>query len=100
MVERPIKKSERQAAQQNENNGEATQASPSPGRSTDRNENRSRSKDKGRGKGKDRDEKPSAPVNPALMRGPRPVKPKPPVEEASVAVEETTETEAAAESES
>lgn len=39
-------------------------------------------KGKGRGKGKDRDEKP-APVNPALVRGPRPVKMDPPKEEAA-----------------
>lgn len=91
MVERPIKKSERQIAppsdageetqetQPNavEDNLEATTASPEkrkvipsvPGKE----------KTKGRGKGSNREEAAPPPMNLALMRGPKPTKSKPPV---------------------
>lgn len=65
MAERPIKKSDRE------------KVSPEP---------TGRGKGKGKGKGKDKREHRSAPpVNPALVRGPRPGRPKPPV------IEEPTE---------
>jgi hypothetical protein len=71
MVERPIKKSERLAKAATE--GESVAAQPS-----ERRENRSdrRKGDKGKGKG-GREETARPPANPALMRGPKPEKPKP-----------------------
>ncbi|MBD2495713.1 hypothetical protein [Nostoc sp. FACHB-280] len=74
MVERPIKKSERQAQANTDNNSENSDSAPSieshPKRSNSR-DNRSSGKRK---KGTAKDEvKP--PVNPALARGPKPVKP-------------------------
>lgn len=108
MVERPIKKSER-LARAKENGGETSspekqgpEKSFRDRESGDRNSDdrdrgdrreRGKGKGKGRGKGKDRDEKP-APVNPALVRGPRPVKIEPPQEEEVVespAAEEGTD---------
>ena len=119
MVERPIKKSDRQAIASNtdvteavkETEGQAQEAShdeisPSPSarntprpilgkegkdRGTDRDRDRDRDNDrgtdrdrdrgrgKGRGKGNQREESRPSNVNPALMRGPKPTKPKPPV---------------------
>lgn len=118
MVERPIKKSERQAASL-EGNAEGTEVSSSdqsskrePRRVLDRDKDRDRrdrdggrGKGKGKGRGKDRDSfrEEEKPVNLALMRGPRPVKPQapePPVEEATVeevATEEIIAEEVAAE---
>ncbi len=117
MVERPIKKSDRQAIASNtdvteavkETEGQAQEAShdeisPSPSarntprpilgkegkdRGTDRDRDRDndrgtdrdrdRGRGKGRGKGNQREESRPSNVNPALMRGPKPTKPKPPV---------------------
>src|ERR671932_531688 len=109
MVERPIKKSERQAMASNsdvtetvkENEGQAQEASldeispsPSPrntprpilgkegkdrGTDRDRDRDKDRGRGKGRGKGNQREESRPSNVNPALMRGPKPTKPKPPV---------------------
>lgn len=138
MVERPIKKSERQQmAESNvtENAAEGqveTRSSPPPQRRNrdkedrpdrgerserpdrgSRNERSDRGErnDRGRGKGKGRGERSDAekkPVNLALMRGPRPVKPQapaeePPVEEPlaeAVETEETTGTETPSEADS
>jgi hypothetical protein len=92
MVERPIKKSERQTVAQASDvvedvletepsriEGSLDSITPSPEeRKTIRPLQR---KDKTKGKGKDnqhKDERSSS-VNPALMRGPKPTKPKPPV---------------------
>lgn len=110
MVERPIKKSERQIAppsdageetqeiqdtqpQAIENNLEATAASPEkrkvipsiPGKE----------KSKARGKGSKREEEAAIPpMNMALMRGPKPTKPKPPVVTTSPEeIESSSETE-------
>ncbi len=106
MVERPIKKSDRQAQPKLEAGGESTAkpvsestAKPLPVRSIDRPSrtkdtaqepgkdqgDRDRDKSKGRGKGKSRDEEPRQVMNPALLRGPKPARPKPPEPE----VEET-----------
>jgi hypothetical protein len=80
MVERPIKKSERQAkAAAGEGSDrpvpEASKESSPP--LTPRSKDRSKGKDK---KGA-RQEEPKQAVNPALLRGPKPMKAKPPVEE-------------------
>ena len=77
MVERPIKKSERQV-QPTDDSSETPVAPPAkPIRSSG-----DRKKDRGKGKKGPKAEEPKAGVNLALMRGPRPTKPKPPVEEA------------------
>lgn len=92
MVERPIKKSERQAiaepsdvvkevveTEPNLMSGSLDSTIPPP---AERNTTRpSPRKDKTKGKGKDnqQQEERSKPANPALMRGPKPTKPKPPV---------------------
>jgi len=97
MVERPIKKSERQAAttaevQQTsgtaqgiegvrETNAAPEQRSTTPRPSKDR---PAKDKDQRKGrKGQQKDEDARPPLNPALMRGPKPTKPKPPVIEAA-----------------
>lgn len=93
MVERPIKKSERPAKDSSSDSGDRSPAQPSEQPRADRS---SRSKDRDRGKGgRGRGGKPEEPkaVNPALMRGPRPVKAQPPV------VEEVTEAETPPEAE-
>ncbi|MBW4645296.1 MAG: hypothetical protein KME23_20265 [Goleter apudmare HA4340-LM2] len=78
MVERPIKKSERQAQASTDQNSEKLDSVPSIESNTDRSKpSGNRSSGKGR-KGSFGDEIKS-PVNPALARGPKPVKPKPSV---------------------
>lgn len=92
MVERPIKKSERQAVAKPDDVGEAIETQPSmiedaQDSITQPPEERSTSrplpgKDKRKGSREDRqkDERSSrTPINPALMRGPKPTKIKPPV---------------------
>ena len=90
MVERPIKKSERQAVAPNSDVGEnvngegrpieerldSTTSSPEQ-RSAPRSSQK-RDRTKGRGKGNQQESR-AIPVNPALMRGPKPTKPKSPV---------------------
>ncbi|MGF1497977.1 MAG: hypothetical protein ACFB8W_14315 [Elainellaceae cyanobacterium] len=93
MAERPIKKSERMAAAQS-GEGEAVSQEKQ-----DREFNppaKGKAKKKG-GKGRDRqrDDKPSTPVNPALMRGPKPVQAPPPKAE-EAATEASAEAESAA----
>jgi hypothetical protein len=112
MVERPIKKSERLAqAETDASTTDAGSSRPSEGRGERSGENRSEkrpAKGKGKGKGGRRDEERSAapPVNPALLRGPRPVKAKPepepvieeiPAETAAEATEEIVSEEVVAE---
>lgn len=80
MVERPIKKSERLARAATEGEIAATQPSESQEPRSDRGRDRKGGKGKGRGKG-DRREDAKPPINPALMRGPKPTKPKEVVEE-------------------
>ncbi|HEY9846019.1 MAG TPA: hypothetical protein V6D03_07465 [Candidatus Caenarcaniphilales bacterium] len=107
MVERPIKKSERQAVAEPVQvasaalETETNVADGDPGSSTLATEERRtilppvKGKDKSKGKGKQRqqqDERPKALANPALMRGPKPTKPKPPVlQEAEAADEDADE---------
>ncbi|HAA31624.1 MAG TPA: hypothetical protein DCE56_32895 [Cyanobacteria bacterium UBA8553] len=88
MVERPIKKSERQVVAPSSDVGEPAKEKGRPiekrldsTNSEERSAPRSfqkKERSKGRGKGNQQESGP-APVNPALMRGPKPTKPKPPV---------------------
>jgi hypothetical protein len=90
MVERPIKKSERQAKPETDSNSENADFTP-PVKST--NPKSSKNTD-GRSSGRDRDKKGSfgddsrQPSNPALARGPKPVKPQPKVEAEPETLEE------------
>jgi hypothetical protein len=109
MVERPIKKSERQAISESPDaakEGAAAQTEVSvenpPTEAQPRKERiidqplRGRDKDKTKGKDRDKgkrggDDRPPQ-VSPALMRGPKPTKPKPPVIKAdSAEVDESAE---------
>ncbi len=97
MVERPIKKSERQAITPNSDVGQEAKGQerpteeridPTTSASGERSAPRSfqkKDRAKGRGKGNQQESRPAS-VNPALMRGPKPTKPKPPV------IQETPET--------
>ena len=90
MVERPIKKSERQAITPKSNVDEEVKGQERPveerlDSTTSISEERSaprsfqkKDRAKGRGKSNQQESRPSS-VNPALMRGPKPTKPKPPV---------------------
>ncbi len=91
MVERPIKKSERQIAPPSDA-GEETQETqpiivddsleatiPSPEKRKVIPSIPGKEKAKGRGKGSNREEAAPPPINMALMRGPKPTKSKPPV---------------------
>jgi hypothetical protein len=104
MVERPIKKSERQTVdsksdvvkpiKKTERRLDEGNSNETPPSSEERNAPRSfRGKDKTKGRGKRNQQSDGRPsnVNPALMRGPKPPKSKPPVSEepASETVEET-----------
>ncbi len=87
MVERPIKKADRQL------NPEIKETTPSARQSDDSDKKRS-SRDGGKGKRDKRggrDEEVKAPVNLALVRGPKPTKPQPVVEEVIAEVAETLE---------
>ncbi len=100
MVERPIKKSERQTVAPSSDVSEQVKGKERPSEeSVDSTSRRSfQKKDRSKGKGK-RNQKDSAPtsVNPALVRGPKPIKAKPPVleetpeETIEQTAEETTE---------
>lgn len=100
MVERPIKKSDRQTVAE-PSNPEPSPIESSPDTNTQPSEERStprpfRGKDKTKGKGKDKEDSRSTAMSPALMRGPKPTKPKPPAikkaeSEGEDAAEETTE---------
>jgi hypothetical protein len=97
MVERPIKKAERQP------NSEATESAPKANKfdGSDKNSSTRNGGDSDRRGKRDkrggRDEEVKAPVNLALVRGPKPTKPQPVVEEVVAEVteesnpEETTE---------
>lgn len=114
MVERPIKRSDRQAiadAEPSKVIEEVLETEPTAIEGNldvtpppkERNIPRpSRSKDttKGKGKGNQQEDSRSSPMSPALMRGPKPTKPKPPVvkktesdaeDEAGDEAEDTTE---------
>jgi hypothetical protein len=107
MVERPIKKSERQTAPSTSDVVEEVQETePSPvegsqssitqsseERSTTRPIRRKDKTDK-KGKGNQQESERSGQVNPALVRGPKPTKPKPPViKEIQQATTEDSDTE-------
>jgi hypothetical protein len=91
MVERPIKKADRQL------NPETKETTPSARQSDDSDKKRSsRDSRDGGGKGKrdkrgGRDEEVKAPVNLALVRGPKPTKPQPIVEEVIAEESEVSE---------
>ncbi len=97
MVERPIKKSER-PAKDTTNDTDSAISQPSEQRAdrSTHNKDRDRDRDRGRGGRGSKQEEPKSAGSPALMRGPRPVKAKPPVvvEE----VQEVAETEQAEDS--
>ncbi|MEA5486246.1 MULTISPECIES: hypothetical protein [Pseudanabaena] len=87
MVERPIKKADRQLKP------ETTETTPSARQSDDSDKKRS-GRDGGKGKRDKRggrDEEVKAPVNLALVRGPKPTKPQPVVEEVIAEVTEAPE---------
>lgn len=92
MVERPIKKSERQTVAQPSDfvqevpetesrpvEGSRDSIIQSPEDESKTRPFRGRDKTKGKGKGNQQEDERSRAVNPALMRGPKPTKPKPPV---------------------
>ncbi len=90
MVERPIKKADRQL------NPETKETTPSARQSDDSDKKRSSRDSRDGGKGKrdkrgGRDEEVKAPVNLALVRGPKPTKPQPVVEEVIAEVAEASE---------
>ena len=100
MVERPIKKSDRQPIAE-PSHTETSPIESNPDTNAQSSEERSvprpfRGKDKTKAKSKDKEDSRSTPGNPALMRGPKPTKPKPPAikkaeSEGEDAAEETTE---------
>lgn len=116
MVDRPIKKSDREAAQKAdpaaaqsaEPQSAEPRSVPAPVKKADRKdggpsekgsddrESKGRSKGRGKGRGRGKDDAPKAPMNPALMRGPKPTKKIEP-EEPEEPEEETPTEEAVAE---
>ncbi|MBH8577289.1 hypothetical protein I8752_30855 [Nostocaceae cyanobacterium CENA369] len=92
MVERPIKKSERQSQVDTENNSENSDSVPSI-ESNPRSSKRSGNRSSGKGKKASYGDENKQPVNPALARGPKPVKPPKP----NVKTESETEAEPIAE---
>jgi hypothetical protein len=74
MVERPIKKSERQAAPSSEPSSPTSDSKPSVPAKPQRSAGRSDDRASGRGKRGSQDDEPKQMTNPALMRGPKPVK--------------------------
>ena len=108
MVERPIKKSERPAIAESQGGAEGAESTGNRGRDNSRSEERggnrsSRGKgDKGdkkrRGK-RDQEQEERPPVNPALMRGPKPVQIKPLAVTEEAPVEAEADEEPAVESE-
>jgi hypothetical protein len=77
MVERPIKKADRQPKPEGNDSTNAKRSDDSDNKRSSRSGGRDNKRDK-RGS---RDEEPKAPVNLALVRGPKPTKPQPVVEE-------------------
>lgn len=95
MVERPIKKADRQPKPEENDSTSAKRSDDAEGKRSPRNgdKNSQGRKDK-RDKRGSRDEEPKAPVNLALVRGPKPTKPQPIVEEVAPEVEAVVESEA------
>ncbi|WP_392530958.1 hypothetical protein [Nostoc sp. C117] len=78
MVERPIKKSERQSQPSTDNNAENLDSKPpieSNPKISKPSQNRSSDRSSGKGKKGSFGDDNRPPSNPALMRGPKPVKP-------------------------
>ena len=110
MVERPIKKSERQATDKPSSDAAGFQESEAADSGARNSEERGRSRpsrdkgdrndkggDRGKRKGRGRDQeddRAKTPANPALMRGPKPTQPKPPVVQPEPEVEENATAEA------
>ncbi|MBW4569441.1 hypothetical protein PI95_007055 [Hassallia byssoidea VB512170] len=78
MVERPIKKSERQPSSGNDSKSENSDSMPTP-QSNPKSSKQSDDRSKGRGKKASFKDESRQSVNPALARGPKPVKPQPKV---------------------
>jgi hypothetical protein len=98
MVERPIKKSER-PAKDTTNDTDNSTSQPSEQQRADRStHNKDRDRDRGRGGRGSKQEEPRSAGSPALMRGPKPVKAKPPVVEEVQAEVETEQAEDSQES--
>ena len=95
MVERPIKKSER-PAKDTTNDTDSSTSQPSEQRADRSTHNKDR--DRGRGGRGSKQEEPRSAGSPALMRGPKPVKAKPPVVEEVQATAETEQVEDSQES--
>lgn len=112
MVDRPIKKSDRKADQQanpTDDQPKAARNTPKPVKKGDRTDGETNTSDsqgsredrgrggkgRGKGRGKGKDDAPKTPMNPALMRGPKPTQKVEAVEE--VAAEEAATEEAAEE---
>jgi hypothetical protein len=93
MVERPIKKSERQSQPSADNNSENLDSIP-PVESNPRSSKPSQNRSSGKGKKGSFGDENKPPSNPALMRGPKPVKPPVKVE---TEVQTETETESISE---
>ncbi|MBD2412460.1 hypothetical protein FACHB389_31720 [Nostoc calcicola FACHB-389] len=74
MVERPIKKSERQSQPSTDNNLENLDSKP-PVESNPKSSKPDRNRSSGKGKKGSFADENKQPVNPALLRGPKPVKP-------------------------
>ncbi|KAB8321012.1 hypothetical protein SD81_005685 [Tolypothrix campylonemoides VB511288] len=92
MVERPIKKSDRQPKADTDNDLENSDSVP-PIESNRKSSKQSDERSKGKGKRGSFGDESRQPVNPALARGPKPVKPK-----ANVKTEPETESEPISES--
>ena len=97
MVERPIKKSER-PAKDTTNDTDSSTSQPSEQRADRSTHNKDRDRDRGRGGRGSKQEEPRSAGSPALMRGPKPVKAKPPVVEEVQATAETEQVEDSQES--
>lgn len=74
-MERPIKKSERQSSEGTDTESENLDSMPTP-QSSRKNSKRSDDRSEGRGKKASFGDESRQSVNPALARGPKPVKPK------------------------
>ncbi|MEH1844176.1 MAG: hypothetical protein V7L25_03955 [Nostoc sp.] len=86
MVERPIKKSERQSQGSTDNNSENSD-SIAPIESNPKSSKPSRNRSSGTGKKASYGDENRQPVNPALARGPKPVKPPAKVKTEEVEIE-------------
>jgi hypothetical protein len=94
MVDRPIKKADRQNPPVESDGNPKSSEAPKKKSSENRENRESRGADKGGRRDSNKRDEPKAPENLALMRGPKPSKAKPPViKEAEPEVSEETATE-------